>query len=358
MCARFRLGFAAEQIPRHIIPSRIEDAATGGTKNLFNYSDDVEFYNQAVKFFEKLFFKYILVNPKDRKVVLVESVLCPTKFRETFARVLFCHFEVHSIYHVPLHLVSLCTLAIDTGLVVDLGYSEAIVIPVFSGVQVINAWEAQPLAAEAVHEQIKEKLILDNVASEDCLTDEVVEDIKTRACFVTTRERALKHRNNEEITPPKEADYPIKGDEIIQIPGTLRETAFERLFPEDEDRSGLPYIILESILKCPLDMRKVLAENIFLIGGTAMALGLKDRLKHELLALIESPYYADRLHVKEFKFHSGISQPNYTGWLGGSIYGATDMVNSGALTRESYLKDRKLPDVTRIDTNGDSARTI
>lgn len=329
---------------------------------MFNYTDDAEFYSQSVRFFESLFFKYILVNPKDRKVVMVESVLCPSKIRETFAKILFCHFEVHSVYHVPLHLVSLSTLAIDTGLVVDLGYNEAIVIPVYSGVQVINAWEAQPLAAEAVHEEIKEKLILDNVAKEDYLTDDVIEDIKTRACFVTRRDRSIKYQNNEEVIPPKHADYPIKGDDIIQIPGALRETAFERLFPVDEDRTGLPYIILESILKCPLDIRKILAENIFLIGGTAMAQGLKDRLKHELLALLEMPYYNERLHTKEFKFHTGISQPNYTGWLGGSIYGATDMVNSGALTREIYLKDMKLPDVIRIDTgNGvhnDTARTV
>lgn len=291
---------------------------------------------------------------------MVESVLCPSKIRNTFAKVLYCHFEVHSVYYVPLHLVSLSTLVIDTGLVIDLGYSEAVVIPVYSGVQVINAWEAQPLAAETVHEEIKEKLILDNVAKEEYLTEEVIEDIKTRACFVTRRDRALKYRNNEEITPPKEANYPIRGDEIIHIPGLVRETAFERLFPEDEDRMGLPYIILESILKCPLDMRKALAENLFLIGGTAMATGLKDRLKHELLALSETAYYKDRLHIKEFKFHNGISQPNYTGWLGGSIYGATDMVNTGALTRENYLKDMKLPDVVRIDiiNGGDTARTV
>lgn len=38
--------------------------------------------------------RYVLVSPKERKVVIVESVLCPTEIRETLARVLFRHFEV------------------------------------------------------------------------------------------------------------------------------------------------------------------------------------------------------------------------------------------------------------------------
>lgn len=38
--------------------------------------------------------RYVLVSPKERKVVIVESVLCPTEIRETLAKVLFRHFEV------------------------------------------------------------------------------------------------------------------------------------------------------------------------------------------------------------------------------------------------------------------------
>ena len=40
------------------------------------------------------FFSYLLVNPRDRRVVVCESVLCPTMFREVLAKVLFKHFEV------------------------------------------------------------------------------------------------------------------------------------------------------------------------------------------------------------------------------------------------------------------------
>lgn len=103
--------------------------------------------------------------------------MCPTHIRETLAKVLFRHFEVLSVLFIPTHLVALSTLAIDTALVIDIGFKESVVMPIFSGVQVLHAWQAQPLAADAVHSEIKRQLIEYGI-SDDLLTDDVVEDIK------------------------------------------------------------------------------------------------------------------------------------------------------------------------------------
>lgn len=299
-------------------------------------------------------FSYLLASPKDRKISIVESVLTPTIIRECFAKVLFYHFEAASVLFLPLHLVAISTCAIDTALVVDLGYKEAIVIPVYSGVQVLNAWQAQPLAAEAVHDEIKSKLVLDGV-NEDILTEKVIEDIKVRTCFVTKQSRAIAYKNSETLQPCPDVEYPVEGADVIKIPGLLRETAFEVLFPEDNDHLGLPYIIIDAILKCPVDARKDLAENILLIGGTASVMGIKPRLRDELMKLIQSDYYKERLYINEVKFHSPPSKPNFTAWLGASIYSATDLI-SNSITRENYLKNPKIPDWINYDS-GDCERT-
>lgn len=78
---------------------------------------------------------------------------------------------------VPLHLVALSTIAVETALVIDVGHKEVTIMPVFSGMQVMNAWEAQPIAAEAVHCEIRRQL-LDIGVKSDLLTDDVIEDIK------------------------------------------------------------------------------------------------------------------------------------------------------------------------------------
>ena len=38
--------------------------------------------------------RYLMVNPKDYRVVVVEPLLCPTSFRNTLARAFFSHFSV------------------------------------------------------------------------------------------------------------------------------------------------------------------------------------------------------------------------------------------------------------------------
>lgn len=58
--------------------------------------------------------------------------------------------QVSSILFVPSHLVSLCTLGVNTALILDVGHVEAVLIPVFEGVPVLHAWQAQPRAAQAV----------------------------------------------------------------------------------------------------------------------------------------------------------------------------------------------------------------
>lgn len=78
---------------------------------------------------------------------------------------------------VPSHLVALATLAVETAVVIDIGLKEATVMPVFSGVQVLSAWQAQPIAGEAVHEEIRRQLT-DIGVSANLLTDDIVEEIK------------------------------------------------------------------------------------------------------------------------------------------------------------------------------------
>lgn len=111
--------------------------------------------------------------------------------------------------------------------------------------------------------------------------------------------------------------------QVVQISGKLRETAFEVLFPHDNERSGLPYLVLDSILMSPLDMRRQLADNLFLMGGTTMAMGLTARLKSELLALLKTSMYKDKLFIDTIKFHTVQAKPNFTAWLGGK-YMSTD----------------------------------
>lgn len=94
----------------------------------------------------------VVVSPKDAKILLLESPLAATSFRDTLAKVMFRHFEVSSILFLPSHLATISTLGIDTALVLDVGYREATLIPIFEGIPILKAWQALPLGGQIVHE--------------------------------------------------------------------------------------------------------------------------------------------------------------------------------------------------------------
>lgn len=300
--------------------------------------------------------RHLLVSPKERKFVIVENIFGQTVIRETLARALFIHFDVSSVLFVPSHLISLSTLAVPTGVVVDIGYSETTVMPVFSGVQIMSAFKDHSYGSRAVQEEIKRQLVETGV-KESLLDDSVLEDLMIRTCFVTTFERAQARANNtaeQQPVPPPSVDYTISdGDAIICVPGSVRETVYEMMFEQTNERDSLPHLILRSILDCSLDVRRGLVESIFVIGGGAMVVGLLPRLKAELHHLLANDnYYAERFHQElQFKFYNPIGKQNFTAWLGGALCGATDLIQTRSLSKEAYLRNEHVPDWSNLCDN-------
>lgn len=86
-----------------------------------------------------------------------------------------------------------------------------------------------------------------------------------------------------------------------------------------------------------------------------MAKGFASRLKSELLTLVKSNLYSEKLKIRTFMFHTAPSKPNYTAWLGGAIYGTVDLPLR-CLTKENYLKLDRVPDwVSLIDNQRDES---
>lgn len=83
----YRFGFAAEFAPRNIIRSEVRCRTTGALRKVWDFKSEQDLYDILVDFIHNIYFKYALLSPKDRAIVVVESLLCPTLFRETLAKV-------------------------------------------------------------------------------------------------------------------------------------------------------------------------------------------------------------------------------------------------------------------------------
>ena len=62
-----------------------------------------------------------------------------------------CVSQVPSVLFAPSHLMSIMSLGINSGLVMDCGYTETLVLPVYECIPILSAWEALPLGGKAIH---------------------------------------------------------------------------------------------------------------------------------------------------------------------------------------------------------------
>ncbi|KAJ2949630.1 hypothetical protein O0L34_g15555 [Tuta absoluta] len=337
-----KFGFTGESAPRCIVRSEFWCTVERRYKRVYEYKTPEELYDNLVNMLHMLYFRHVLVNPKERKVVVVESLLTPTLFRETLAKVLFTHYEVSGVIWADNPRMCALTLGTPITLIVSIGAREAEVAAVVHACPVLKAIQSQPLAAKAIHDELSRLLDEDN-KTELHLSEDIIEDIKVKACFVTTRERAEKWANGETL-PTKGLQYPISGRAAIIVSGKTRELAAEPLFARDNELSSLADIVLQCIMQSPIDVRRALAENILVTGGTATLPGLKHRLAAELRYLVSQPPYNEKLWIQEFKFHTAPAHDNSVAWLGGALAGAGDAGATRAMPRDVYIRDRRLKD--------------
>ncbi|KAH0833331.1 hypothetical protein J3R83DRAFT_12399 [Lanmaoa asiatica] len=353
-----------------------------------------------------VFHESLLTDPKSRKVILVEHPLLPLYIKDIFAKVLFGNLQVPSVSFASSHLLSLLSVGRITGLVIDCGHLESTALPVcdisltlssdsqqvsqiFAARPLFPHLRTTPLAGSRFTSHLRALLLLFgtyippplNLSSvntplssrtshvpQEILTDALVEDVKTRCCFVST---ALElHRDtmrSSSPAPASESDLPPSSDAAMSesefsrasegveslsssqhassefdvvsvprqsesggregrlqmvanmytrhstatdiqlrvvppasqqlgtgrgtlvIPGWIRERAAEVLFEGgDIDEHSVAEVLLEALLKVPVDLRKTLVSSILVTGGTAMLPGFIPRLHAELLRAVAS----------------------------------------------------------------------
>lgn len=134
----------------------------------------------------------------------------------------------------------------------------------------------------------------------------VLEDIKVRTCFVSDLTRGLHAAkfnidgSNECPSPPPNVNYPLDGEKILHVPGSIGDSVVEILYEHDTEEKSVATVILDSLLQCPVDTRKQLAENLVIIGGSSVLPGFLNRLLAEIRCLVEKPKYRRTLGTKNF----------------------------------------------------------
>ncbi|KAJ7592903.1 actin-domain-containing protein [Mycena floridula] len=391
----WKVGFSGEGRPRTVFQTEGNEALwTLGRMGDPNEraEEDRLLHIRLERCLRSLFHDSLLTDPKARKVILVEHPLLPIYVKEMIAKILFDNLQVPSVSFASSHLLSLLSVGRITGLVVDCGHLESVALPIFASRPLYPQLRTTPLAGFRLTAHLRALLLLFGTylppptslsaavnipaanrstrVPPEVLTDTVIDDIKTRCCFVgdsltaeqegmnssapatdefnefdipassdrsesefsygfdnsnapSQRESmsdfsvvssavagapgtgknenplqtlaAMYKRNSTatdltiRVVPPLQQQNGT-GNGTLIIPGWIRERCAEVLFEGgDVDESSIAEVVLDALLKVPVDLRKTMAASILVTGGTAMLPGFISRLHTELLRAIGTP---------------------------------------------------------------------
>ncbi|KAL4633247.1 actin-related protein 4 isoform X2 [Quercus suber] len=294
----------------------------------------------------------LLVDPKEHPMLLAEPSSNTQQQRERTAELMFEKYKVPALFLAKNAVLTSFASGRATALVVDSGGGSTTVAPVHDGYVLQKAVASSPIGGEFLTDCLLKSLeskgmmikpryafkrketrpgeyqtvdldFPNTTESYKLYSQRVIaSDIKECVCRAPDTPYDESSYSNIPMTPYELPDgQTIEiGADRFKIPDVLFNPSLAQTIPGMENFAeiapsvrGLPQMVIESINKCDVDIRRELFSSILLAGGTASMQQLKERLEKDLLE--ESPQAA---RVKVLA-SGNATERRFSVWIGGSI---------------------------------------
>lgn len=261
--------------------------------------------------------------PEEHPVLLTEAPLNPKRNREKAAEIFFETFNVPALFISMQAVLSLYATGRTTGVVLDSGDGVTHAVPIYEGFAMPHSIMRVDIAGRDVSRYLRLLLRKEGFNFHTTAEFEIVKTIKERACYLASNPQ------KEETVETEKGKYVLPDGSVLEI-GPARFRAPEILFRPDligEEFEGLHDVLVYSIHKSDMDLRKVLYQNIVLSGGSTLFKGFGDRLLSEV----------KKIAPKDIKIRISAPQERlYSTWIGGSILASLDTFKKMWVSKREY----------------------
>ncbi len=213
---------------------------------------------------------------------------CETPFmhrdtKEYIARLFFETHQVKSLIMMPTPLLSLFSVGLTTGLVIESGDGLTWVVPIVNGQMIQHAVQKLPLAGVDVNQNLKSLLMREGVSISSSAADEILQEIKEKNCYFAL----------DPNTAPKAGEMfsvPMPDGSTINVPTYILYQAPEVLFNPAMLGYGnimnITQAVIASIRAIDNNYWHDLLSHIVFSGGNLSYSGFQERFESELDPLL------------------------------------------------------------------------
>lgn len=215
-------------------------------------------------------------------VLYTEPPFLQKETKEYIAQVLFETHRVQKLIMVPTPILSIFSVGLTTGLVVESGDGITWVCPIINGQIIDQTVQKLTLAGTDVNQYLKNLLMREGIHIESSAVDEIVKDIKERNCYFV-----LDPKN-----PPKKDEKfktVMPDGSTLSVPHYIFHEAPEVLFQPSligYPINNIPQAIITSLKGIDKYYWSELLSHLVLSGGNLSYSGFEERLGLELSSLI------------------------------------------------------------------------
>ncbi|MFX1363348.1 MAG: zinc ribbon domain-containing protein [Promethearchaeota archaeon] len=203
--------------------------------------------------------------------------------KEFIARVFFETHRVRSLVMLPTPLLSLFSVGLTTGLVIESGDGLTWVVPIINGQILQHAVQKIPIAGIDVNQNLKSLLMREGASISSSAADEIIQDIKEKNCYFVL----------DPNIPPKAGEMfkvPMPDGSSINVPTYILYQAPEVLFNPGMLGYGnimnIPQAVIESLKVIDNNYWHEMLSHIVFAGGNLSYSGFQERFESELDPLL------------------------------------------------------------------------